>query len=1243
MHTSIVCRLAFVGIWICAPLGGEVWGQESPFEEPIKKSETGSNDAALRPYISDRNFREQYRKLDKRGQNPPGTNSEINEKRETISDRIFQIRPSKSTEPIDMAGRTRQWIILDHLSPGLDDLEPGDIVDLLLPSDASEETLDSDETYIPKFKPLIEHVRIAEIQWPDTRKPVTSNNRRVMGPALCAYLNTTEVLRIQREGDLGGLGRYPITHVVRLKHGNAEKLAERLNMSFKSAGIEATVDQNAIVIEWVSAWPIQGLIEIENAIKKLDVPRSRPAANVDPLVTSQPNAVAAEPHSTQNGYTLSGESAKVNLTRAIPDTPAARNLVEQLRSHESTATALAAEIRQLLANGQASQNQSSVTELKLKRQKLQNVLESAFDLKLQLEEIQVKELQSRLSQHQQQIGQRKALRAKIIARRASDLVEGNALKWNPKPEATTGNKDVSPMQYPDPGDLYIHLEPILRRIKSAKNQVEELETIDTPDRSKAAELQTANSEVTKAEDELRKRWNAIKTTVDPRLSETTIIKAIQEDLSERYQEIIEDLLIGKDAETNPLNARVTTPRWNDRGSIDRKIIGIQMSGPEGLVMSMEGQRFNIGSKHFSFGISRAIDDPLDLHFEYKPVLHAAVLAGRLDLYPADKYSFNFLRDNVIPIEITEDDIRAAWNSGLIKVIYLPDAEPGEPAPLAVETIVTSSAEDIEDPFQEADRLGTILLVLRLAKNQDELPFAKVSPGQITGGPGSIGPNGRSQISNGNTGLAESDREKNVLPTQFPSPDEFRIQLEPFSKRLQAAKEKVRKLETIYFQDRSNAAELQTAIDEINKAKDEVRERWNGIKPVIDQCESDLNFSNGMRYALEKRAETKLEKLSQGDATEGEVSKEMAAFNRAKETVTANETRHKSYLKLIEDDQLKFLNGSSNTPIGDYPEATSPETSFPADVAMIWIEAAMGLKLRFVRFDDLKLPFKAALRVREPKGQYKTGDLIVVLHGRQFESLDQVVTLLITDNSNAMDSTVLSGGIAGTELKVSIYHNLARQYLQPATIDQAGVYLELRIKGPEQNDVLIDYFNGTCVSPDGLVVVPIWSTAIVEGEPIRAFGNTFRKTTARVVASDDERGLTLLMLEFSQRNLVPWVKCRTGQPAMGQRLTGLEIFFSSSEDWNTRNCSVTLMELNQKYASKRVGNDGFVISASPSFSARIGSPLTAIDGELQGIVVDSEDEESTLSPAEPLRKRVTAIPAVHIQKLIDEYRKQESKP
>ena len=1149
MQTSIVCRLAFVAIWICAPNGCEVWGQENPPEaKPIEQSETGSKAAMSPTDESNDRVIELFKKQFEKGiQNRRKALPENNETIESISERNFRVELSRSTEPIDTTGREPHWIMLDPSSPGLGELKPGDHVNLLLPDDAAVEELDSDQTYIPAFKPVIDHVKVFDVQLRRSGRVLVGNILyQFRGTVLGVYLSPNEVRQIQSELSFEDLGRSSITHVVRLKHSRAEKMAERLQSSFKSAGIKADADQNAIVIEWNSSWPMQGLIDIENTIRKLDVARSRPVANVDRFSPVQPTDAEVNP--TQNRSNPSGESAKANLTRAIPDTPAARNLVEQLRSQESAATALATEIRQY-ANGPADQNQPLIDALK---RKLQNELETAFDLKLQLEEIQVKELQSRLSQHQQQIGQRKALRAKIIARRASDLVEGNALKWNLNSEAINGNKNAG--------------------------------------RS------------------------------DPQLSAPV-----------------------RTPVTGGMNAMPRlAPASNDQGFADHKLTCIQMSGPENLMMSMGGQLYNIGSEPLNFGISRAMGDPLDLNFQYTPVLHAAVLAGRLDLYPPDTYSGKFLRNNYILIEITEEDIRAAWNNGLIKVVYLPDPVPGMPAPSAGETIVASSPDDVADPIQEAERLGTILLVLRLAKNQQELPFAKVYPGQVLGGPGSRGPDGRSQISNENTGLDASDRSKNVKPTQFPTPDEFRIQLEPFLKRLHTAKDEVWKWETIYFQDRSNAAELQTAIDEFTKAKDELRGQWTAIKPALDRCLSDIEISKAVHESLSKQQGELIEKLSTGKATEAEAKSVSDAMLRAKESVRTNESRIENYLKPIEDDHLNFISGSSDKPIEDHPLANFPEVSFPTDAAMIWIETATGLKLQFVRCDDLKLPFKAALRVRESKGQYKTGDLIVVLHNRLFESLDQVVTLLLP-GMNSHDSIVLKGGLAGTKTDVGFVHQVGYQNLQPASIEQTGVYFELRLKGPEQKDVLIEYLNGTCVSPDGLVVVPVSSKSLVEGEPIRAFGDTFKKATARVVASDDERGLTLLKLELAQRKLVPWLKCRTGQPAMGQHLTGLEISFdSSSSGLSTMNCSVTVMELDQKYARQRAGNDGFIITAQPAFSARMGSPLTAIDDELQGIVVDREFEEPTDSSTGKPPKRITAIPSIHIQKLVDEYRKQESK-
>ena len=119
--------------------------------------------------------------------------------------------------------------------------------------------------------------------------------------------------------------------------------------------------------------------------------------------------------------TVTRETSTVRL-----DTPAAKQLVEQLVAQESAA-AEAATIRQLQANGQAEQNQPAIAE---HQRKLKNLLSTAFDLKLQVEELQVKELQSRLSRLERQIGQRKELREKIINRRAGELIEGDALRWD---------------------------------------------------------------------------------------------------------------------------------------------------------------------------------------------------------------------------------------------------------------------------------------------------------------------------------------------------------------------------------------------------------------------------------------------------------------------------------------------------------------------------------------------------------------------------------------------------------------------------------------------------------------------------------------------------------------------------------------------------------------------------------------------------------------------------------------------
>jgi hypothetical protein len=78
------------------------------------------------------------------------------------------------------------------------------------------------------------------------------------------------------------------------------------------------------------------------------------------------------------------------------------------------------------------------------------------------------------------------------------------------------------------------------------------------------------------------------------------------------------------------------------------------------------------------------------------------------------------------------------------------------------------------------------------------------------------------------------------------------------------------------------------------------------------------------------------------------------------------------------------------------------------------------------------------------------------------------------------------------------------------------------------------------------------------------------------------------------------------------------------------------ETNQTYPKSRTGNDAFVIDLAADFAIKPGAMLTTVNHELQGIVVSST--LSTAAESTPGRvNRHLAIPAVHIEKLINEYR------
>lgn len=262
------------------------------------------------------------------------------------------------------------------------------------------------------------------------------------------------------------------------------------------------------------------------------------------LSTTQENHInltGAAPDTVSHGTI----PTRVVTPTAIPDTPAAKRLVEQLGTQESAAAAEAATIRQLQANGQAEQNQQPIAE---HQRKLKNLLSTAFDLKLQWEELQVQELQSRLSRLERQIGQRKELREKIINRRAGELIEGDALKWNSTPpavakladEAARATSKIDPILSPD--TLREQLEPFAKRVTAAEGRVRELEAVYFRDRTNAAELQLAFEEMTasrfECRSQLRKYIPAASKRLDP---EFEAAKALVEGLKLQLREKIKSL------------------------------------------------------------------------------------------------------------------------------------------------------------------------------------------------------------------------------------------------------------------------------------------------------------------------------------------------------------------------------------------------------------------------------------------------------------------------------------------------------------------------------------------------------------------------------------------------------------------------------------------------------------------------------------------------------------------------------
>ncbi len=101
----------------------------------------------------------------------------------------------------------------------------------------------------------------------------------------------------------------------------------------------------------------------------------------------------------------------------------------------------------------------------------------------------------------------------------------------------------------------------------------------------------------------------------------------------------------------------------------------------------------------------------------------AALYPTIEVAPTTPATDAYLAHNAIPIQLTDEDFQQVLDGGnfVTKVIYLPDPRFQELAVSGVETLVSTRLEPGIDPILEADKRGTILLIVRLGAIDLEMP------------------------------------------------------------------------------------------------------------------------------------------------------------------------------------------------------------------------------------------------------------------------------------------------------------------------------------------------------------------------------------------------------------------------------------------------------------------------------------------------------------------------------------------
>jgi hypothetical protein len=112
-----------------------------------------------------------------------------------------------------------------------------------------------------------------------------------------------------------------------------------------------------------------------------------------------------------------------------------------------------------------------------------------------------------------------------------------------------------------------------------------------------------------------------------------------------------------------------------------------------------------------------------------------VLYPTLQVYPAHPTTDAYLSHSSVPISLTDEDLDQMESNFVTKVIYLPDRRYQELAVAGVETLVSTRLDPGVDPVAEAERRGTIMVVLRIGNMDLEMPNAAVGSANRSAIPG----------------------------------------------------------------------------------------------------------------------------------------------------------------------------------------------------------------------------------------------------------------------------------------------------------------------------------------------------------------------------------------------------------------------------------------------------------------------------------------------------------------------------